>query len=128
MKKALASVAAIAAVAAAVLWARNEQQRREDERRVAAMQSAVTALREGIRTFRQTRGRYPHSLGELPSIPVDPVTGSRDTWRVTTEETVQVSDDFTGEARAKPGATSVIIDVRSGASGRDINGRAWSDY
>src|SRR5688500_14410187 len=68
-------------------------------RRAAALQDHLNGMRKAIDEFRSVEGRYPRNLEELVPkylrrIPVDPVTGSASTWRVTTEETVQPSSDF----------------------------------
>jgi type II secretory pathway pseudopilin PulG len=88
------------------------------------MTSAVTALRKAIGDYKQQHGRYPHSLGELPQVPRDPVTNSATTWQPELEESVSV-DDFTAKS-TKP--ESFVVNVRSGAKGHDAAGRAWSDY
>jgi hypothetical protein len=59
-------------------------------------------------------------------VPIDPITGSRATWRLATEESVAVQEDF--RAGGGEGRHVWIIDVHSGARGSDANGRAWSDY
>ena len=97
----------------------------------AALRSDLAAMREAIRNYTVEYHTGPHSLRELVSdhrlatVPVDPVTGSISTWRATVEEKVQ-TDDFSSTASTAP-ATS-IVDVHSGATGRDSSGRRWSDY
>ena len=91
---------------------------------------AVTTLRNGIQTYHSRSGKYPPSLDALlksqvlKQIPIDPVTGSAQTWRVETEESVSV-DDFTARRMA---SQAVIVDIHSGASGRDSSGKAYSEY
>jgi general secretion pathway protein G len=109
---------------------------RSDERptpamREAALVDSLRALRMAIDNFRQDKGRYPSSLENLvPNyirrIPADPITGSATTWKVTTEETVRPSEDFTTSGTAT--SETVIIDVRSGAPGVDSKGTRYSDY
>jgi general secretion pathway protein G len=99
--------------------------------RAAALRQTLASMRKAIRDFRAREGRYPRTLQELvpkdlPAIPVDPVTGLATIWRVTTEETVQPSSDFT--PGAAPKSDSYIIDVHSGASGLDANGLPFGDY
>lgn len=99
------------------------QQRARMERaahaaRESALRDALSVIRTSIENFRQDKNRYPSSLEELvPNylrrIPVDPISGSP--WRVTTEETVQPSDDFS--ASSAPKTTSAVIDVHSTAPG-----------
>ena len=106
---------------------------RSEERPVhdAAMRDTLAAMRTAIAHFHDDNGRHPHALDELvprylAKIPSDPVTRSATTWRLTTEETVQPSADFstTGAAPSKP----EIIDVHSGAPGADSKGKPWADY
>jgi general secretion pathway protein G len=103
------------------------------ERVEPIMSQALMTMRKAIDTYYAKQQHYPHALsdlvrdGELRTIPIDPVTHSSATWRPTFSEKVRV-DDFTSGAPAPPPAPSEIIDVHSGASGKDSNGRAWSDY
>ena len=84
-----------------------------------ALRHSLSEMRAAIRNFHSEKGRYPHSLEELVPkylhrIPVDPMTNSA-SWRLTTEESVQVSEDFTTSTTAK--SESVVIDVHSSAPG-----------
>jgi general secretion pathway protein G len=96
-----------------------------------ALRSDLAALREAIRTYEAKHHAGPQALrdlvtdGELKSVPIDPVTGSASTWRPTIEETVR-TDDFSATARQS--TATAIIDVHSGATGRDSATRRWSDY
>lgn len=99
--------------------------------RAAALRQTLATMRKAIRDFRTREGRYPRTLQELVpkylrTIPVDPVTESATIWRVTTEETVQPSNDFSPAAPAK--SETYIIEVHSGASGLDANGNPFADY
>jgi hypothetical protein len=99
--------------------------------RAAALRQTLGTMRKAIRDFRASEGRYPRTLQELVpkylrAIPVDPVTGSATIWRVTTEETVQPSSDFSSAAPAK--TDTYVIDVHSGASGLDANGNPFGEY
>jgi general secretion pathway protein G len=100
-------------------------------RRADGLRQNLQIMRKAIADFRAAEGRYPRKLGELVpkylrAIPVDPVTGETSTWRVTTEETVQPSSDFTKET--PPKSDQYIVDVHSGASGKDANGKPFADY
>jgi type II secretory pathway pseudopilin PulG len=95
-----------------------------EEARMREMTAAVTSLRTAISDFRKQRGRYPRALSELASIPRDPVTGSNTTWLTEVEESVR-ADDFTAKS-ARP--EKFVVNVRSGAKGRDAHGKAWADY
>jgi len=94
------------------------------EARIREMTAAVTSLRTAISEFRKRHGRYPRALNELGSIPRDPVTGSNTTWQTEVEESVS-ADDFTAKS-ARP--EKFVVNVRSGAKGRDAHGKAWADY
>jgi len=58
------------------------------------------------------------SAGYLKAIPKDPFTGSTDTWRVTTDDTL------IDPSQTQPG----ITDVHSGASGTGTDGSAYSSW
>ena len=102
-----------------------------DAGRDASLKQALTSTRGAIARFRHDQRRYPQKLDELvpkylPTIPVDPFTGSSTTWKLTTEETVSPSADFqTGTVTAAP---SVIIDLHSSAPGADQSGVLYSNY
>jgi len=82
--------------------------------------------------YRSKHHQYPHALqdlvrdGELRKIPDDPITHAP-TWRTTIEETV-VTNDFGPSGAAAPPPPQGIVNIHSGASGKDSRGRAWSDY
>ena len=82
--------------------------------REAELRTQLVAIRKTIDAFHEANGRYPRTLEEAFAnrIPVDPVTHSSKTWRVTTEDAVQPNTDFT-TSTAK--TESYIIDVHSGA-------------
>jgi hypothetical protein len=99
--------------------------------RAAALRHDLEVLRGGIQRFHADHQRYPRTLEELvPSylrrIPHDPVTGASD-WRLETEQTVAPSADFTATTTTAKTET-YIIDVHSGASGLDANGKPFADY
>ena len=118
MRRVLIAVVVIAIAVAAVMWQRDRAQRIEHERREAALKTTLTRLRASLETFHRTHGHYPHSLEELGPVPVDPMTNARD-WRVTTEETVTPSEDFTSTIEPKPEV--VVVEVHS-------NARGYGDY
>lgn len=118
----LVAIAALLVVAAC---------RREQEDRRPRLEKTLTELRTAIAQFRDDNGRGPHTLEELvprylPRVPADPLTGSTTTWRLTTEEKVQPSADFS--ATAPPPSRPEIMDVHSGAPGADRDGRRWGEY
>ena len=118
MRRVVIAVVVIALAIAAVMWQRDRQQRIEQQRREAALKATLAQLRASLEQFHRTHGRYPHSLEELGPVPVDPITNARD-WRVTTEETVTPSEDFTSTIEPKPEV--FVVEVHS-------NARGHSDY
>ncbi len=102
---------------------RAERERAQDE---AVLRSRLAIMRTAIAAYAKTHGHGPASLHDaMRAVPVDPLTHSATTWRLTTEERVAV-DDFTTVASA-PRSTA-ILEVHSGAGGRDGRGRAYSEY
>jgi general secretion pathway protein G len=99
--------------------------------RATALKSNLQTMRKAIATFHQSEGRYPRTLHELTpkylrAVPVDPVTGTSNEWKLTTEVSVQPSNDFSS---APPAQTDIyIIDVHSSAAGMDANGVPFADY
>ena len=94
-------------------------QRQQHEEDVAALRSMLAEMRGAIAKYREDNGRHPRSLEELVpkylrSIPVDPFTQSMN-WRVTTEESVTPSEDFT--PGGAPKSETVIVNVHSSAPG-----------
>ncbi len=131
MKKWLAVLLGLALLAAFLTYRYEQANRERDAQRVERMRSALATMRSAIARFHSEQGRRPQSFDDLvpaylPEIPVDPVTRSAATWRVTTEETVTQSEDFS--ASTTPQSDVVIVNVHSGAPGADPNGRAWADY
>jgi general secretion pathway protein G len=121
--------AAMIAVFAGVLLTTHRPAPKPD---AAGLQSRLAAMRGAVNTYRARTGHGPATLHELVAakllreVPIDPITGSRATWRLSTEESVAVQEDF--RAGGGEGRRVWIIDIHSGARGNDPNGRAWSDY
>ena len=102
---------------------RAERERARDE---AILRNQLASMRVAIAAYAKTHGHGPAALHDaMPSVPVDPLTRSATTWRLTTEERVQVDDFTQSDVAARPIA---IIAVRSGAAGRDSEGRRYSEY
>lgn len=82
-------------------------------------------MRRQIEAFAADRGRYPQSLqelvekGYLREIPLDPITGSRETW-----ETIQEDQPFSGDPEQQPG----IKDVKSGAKTVSSEGTPYNEW
>ena len=73
-----------------------------DAERDAALKQTLISLRTAIAKYRADNGTHPPSLEALvpkyiAKIPADPITLDTN-WRLTTEESVQPSADFTTAA------------------------------
>jgi len=91
--------------------------------REAVLKQNLHLLRSQIEEFAADYGRYPESLqelvekGYLRELPLDPITGSRETW-------VPVPEDQPLSVEGKAG----IKDVKSGAEGISSEGTPYSDW
>lgn len=87
-----------------------------DKSRDVALQENLNVLRISLDRFFADKGRHPETLDELVehkylrAVPVDPVTESSGTWLL-----------IPSREANEPG----IADVKSGASGTAIDGRAY---
>lgn len=94
----------------------------------AALKADLYTLRSCIDQFHGDRGKWPTSLEELVSmgylrrLPVDPMTGSADTWVVIYAEAS--GEETEREQEAGQG----IIDVRSGSDGVALDGSYYADW
>lgn len=85
-------------------------------------------MRDVIDQFFTDQGRYPADLEELVSfgylrkIPVDPMTGSAETWVVDYESLAE--DDYDSPEQQERGVT----DVSSGSGGRALDGSWYADW
>jgi len=97
----------------------------------SVIHSKEAVLRDDLFTMRSVIDQYtldkvkaPQSLqdlvaaGYLRTIPKDPITGSTETWQVTTDDTLM------DPSQTQPG----ITDVHSGASGVGSGGTAYSSW
>jgi type II secretory pathway pseudopilin PulG len=90
----------------------------------AALAQNLYIMRTQINNYFADKQRYPPDLQSLVDerylreIPSDPITGSRDTW--ITEPADLGEEDISTE----PG----IADVRSGADGTALDGRAYAEF
>ncbi len=81
-------------------------------------------IRDAIDQYYADKGRYPASLDALVSerymrdVPIDPITGRRDTWVFTQ------ADPDPSSPTGGPG----IYDVRSGAEGVALNGSRYTSW
>lgn len=92
-----------------------------DQAKEATLKSNLAQLRDVLDQFNSDRGQYPNSLGELVekkylrSIPIDPMTGSSETWR-TFPPPGDVQD------------AGQIYNVRSGSSGTSRSGEPYEKW
>ena len=88
------------------------------------LQHNLRGLREAIDQYRQDTAVGPQTLEDLVNrrylreLPLDPITGRRDTW-LTQEEGIQKDGDNDDEG---------IRDVHSGAEGNSANGTAYANW
>lgn len=99
--------------------------------REAALKSDLFTMRSTIDQFHGDKGYYPPDLatlvsdGYLRQIPVDPMTKSRDTWVVDSEELEPTSEDA---GPPDESATPGIVDVHSGSTGSALDGTLYKDW
>ena len=90
----------------------------------AALKQDLHTMREAIDQYTQDKNKAPQSLqdvveaGYLGRIPVDPFTGSADTWHVVNEDVLTALD------QTQPG----ITDVHSGSDATSSEGTAYSSW
>jgi len=85
----------------------------------------LSEIRMTLDAYNSDRGHYPDSLrtlldeGYLRKIPVDPITGTSDTWEIIYEQ------DITGEDSSyEPG----VFDIRSGSSDEALDGTFYNEW
>jgi general secretion pathway protein G len=92
-----------------------------DRSKEATLKQSLSVMRDAIDQFYSDQGRYPDSLGELQerryvrSIPVDPVTGSSESWIVVAPP-------------PGPDVKGAVYDVKSGAEGKATGGTEFSNF
>jgi general secretion pathway protein G len=92
--------------------------------RESVLRNNLFTLRNMIDEYTVDKQHAPQSLDDLVSegylrqIPIDPLTGSNQTWKVTMEDTPA------GGENQPPG----IFDVKSGAEGNGLDGTPYSDW
>ena len=92
--------------------------------REAVLREDLYRMRDAIDQFYVDKGKYPVELSELVSggylraIPVDPITGSADSWQLVPAE----------PDPNNPSAELGIYDVKSGSEAVAIDGSKYSDW
>jgi general secretion pathway protein G len=90
----------------------------------SVLRSNLFTLRSLIDEYTLDKQRAPQSLDELVSegylrqIPMDPITGFNNTWRVIME------DAMVSASQSEPG----IFDVRSGSEKMSLEGTAYAEW
>lgn len=90
----------------------------------AVLKENLFRIRDTLDQFYTDRAHYPFDLeelvteGYLRSIPLDPVTGSTDTWELVYEELEE------GEEEKLPG----IFDIHSGSYETALDGTTYNDW
>lgn len=90
----------------------------------AVLKEDLVRLRDALEQYMTDKGLYPESLddlvseGYLRSIPVDPITGSSDTWQV----------EYAPWNMVDQGQPAGIWDVWSGADGDSLDGVPYVEW
>lgn len=90
----------------------------------SVLKNNLFTLRTVIDEYTFDKKKAPQSLQDLVTegyvrqIPIDPITGSDQTWVAVTEDALTAVD------QNEPG----IFDVRSGAQGQSLDGTAYSEW
>ena len=117
----LVVISMIAILAAmGVVQYRNSVRRTEE----AVLMKNLFEMRDAIDQYYADKGKYPSSLdalvsdGYLRKLPVDPITKTVDTWQT------EAAEPDPANPTAEPG----VYNVKSGAPGTSLDGRAYADY
>ena len=90
----------------------------------SVLKSNLTALRTTIDNYTYDKQKAPQALrdlvteGYLREVPIDPMTGSNETWKLIMEDASQSVD------QSQPG----IFDVRSGSDKMGLDGTPYSEW
>ncbi len=113
------AIIGIIAGSAAARYSNAPQRARE-----AVLKTNLSTLRDVIDQYYADKAHYPYTLedlvdeGYLRTIPVDPMTGSTDTWDLI----YSTPDDLNPEEQ------SGIFDVKSGSTGAALDGSPYSEW
>ena len=90
----------------------------------SVLHNNLFAMRSAIDEYTYDKQKAPQSLqdivtqGYLREVPRDPITGTNDSWKIIMEDSGQAVNS------TEPG----IFDVRSGATGKSLEGTSYSDW
>jgi len=93
----------------------------------AALKTDLRTMRDVIDQFYGDKGHYPPTLealvesGYLRTIPVDPITRSKETWTVVLEE--ESEETAPAETDQPEGGEPGVIDVHSGSERLTLDGK-----
>lgn len=93
----------------------------------AVLKTNLRTLRDALDQFYADKGKYPGELQELVdanylrSMPLDPITGSEETWVAVYEEFDDEELDDYYEEESEPG----IVDVKSGSELATLDGSGF---
>lgn len=93
----------------------------------AVLKTNLRTLRDALDQYYADKGKYPGELSELVdakylrSMPLDPITGSEETWVAVYEEFDDEEVDDYYEEESEPG----IVDVKSGSELATLDGSGF---
>lgn len=96
--------------------------------REAALKEDLFNIRNVLDQYYANNGKYPGSLNDLVdkgymrSIPVDPITGSSDSWKLE-----YFTDDSGGDS-GSGNDSGGIYDIHSGSGDTGLNGKPYSEW
>ncbi len=95
--------------------------RQVERARDASLRTSLNVMRDALDKYAADKGRYPDTLatlvsaGYLRQVPEDPFTGTRDSW-------------MTLPPRPDSGLSGTAGDVRSGATGKGLDGSPYASW
>lgn len=90
----------------------------------ATLKTNLFRIRDAIDQYFADKGQYPASIqalvsdGYLRSVPLDPITRSRDTWTTTPAE----------PDPSRPSTDTGVYDVKSGSDGTALDGSRYAEW
>jgi general secretion pathway protein G len=105
---------------------------RPQKAREAVLRQNLVTMRDVLDQYYGDKGHFPEELeklvegGYLRSVPVDPITGSNETWILEYEE--EDPDAPRAETDESEDGGPGIIDIHSGAEGNSYDGTPYSEW
>lgn len=122
-------IAIIGILATIALPRLKDAPRRAEE---AVLKTNLRAMRDALNQFHADKGHYPPGLEALVeeeylrTVPMDPITNSRDTWLVEYEEADP--EAFPAETDGSEFGEPGVIDVYSGSERLSLDGTPYSEW